>query len=294
MITFARIYKPSAILTLSGQVITSIAIPGVATLRVQFQIQRTMTPSPDTATATVWGLDPIRATAMRALFAELGRDKLTIASGYDGITSHIFAGDVRSIRRVQSGGDVGLVVTADDAGDALADATISLSTAGLTAQNLIDYALLALAAAGAPVVAHPSVAAAVGLATPSSTVSLFSSVHVGKVSDLLTEAARVLGCRWWIRDNQLFMAARGLPTDGMGVFLPRTHWLSEPADDGSGLVRMSTFLDPNIVPGRQVSIQGRLSPLGIEPMRVESAAYTADSEGSSPWSVEVACRRILA
>lgn len=303
MISFPRLYRPACGVTIAGQAITALGLPGVVSPRVAFRVRRTMTPTPDTADVSVYGLSPERRLAIQSLWSELGRAKVLIASGYEGITAQLFAGDARSLRAsVRAGADFATICTADDAGDALADTTITLSTAGLTVQNMIDLALAALArgtgpvAGGTPgevVVAHPSVAATIATATPGSTTLFYSAVSIGKATDLLHEAARILGCRWWIRDSQLFMARRGVPTDGLAILLPRSHWLDEPTEDGKGLVRVSTLLDPNIVPGRQLQLVGRLALADVETFRVETCEYSGDTDSGAPFRVDCEARRLL-
>lgn len=300
--TFARLYKPGVVVTLAGQTATSLGmIPGGVDPRIVFRVKRTLTSTPDTAEVGIYGLAPERRTAMQALFGETGRSVLTIAAGFEGVTIPVFRGDVRKMRATdRDGGDFVTRAWADDAGDAIAEARIPAalsSTAGLTAQQMIDVALACFAAPqgtfpGAVIAPDASVGQAIATATPGATTTFYASVQVGKARDLLDEAARTLGVRWWIRDNQLFMARRGLPVGApalASVLLP-DHLLEEPSDDGSGLTRIVAMFDPNIQPGLQVNLVGRVAPGVTETFRAEACEYAGDVESSAPWSVTIDAR----
>lgn len=288
-----RLFKPSVVVQLAGQTIGDPLFDqrGAHRLRVVFRVRRTLTSAPDSAQVQLYNLSEERRAVMSGLFHRTGKARLSIASGYDGVVSDLFAGDVRKLRAGDlRGSDVVTTIDADDGGDALANARLrGLSTSGLTADNMISAALAALAQEGEVVTRHPSVASVV--ASTVSSRSYFTVVSIGKATDLLDEAARILGARWWVRDGLLFMAQRGLPTDGVAVVLPRTHWLSEPTEDGKGLVHVPTFLDPLITPGRQVALQGRASAASVENFRCEAVEYRGDTEGG-PWAADCTLRSI--
>ena len=298
MITIPRLFRPAVSLIVAGQPVAALNLPGVQAPRVAFRVVRTMTPTPDNGTVTVWGLDQSRRVAMQQIWSELGRATLEIATGYDNVIKRLFLGDVRSLRAsVVERPEIMTIASADDGGDAITDATIPSglsSTAAISAKQMIDLALAVMnAAATTPIVASPSVAAALAAVRPEATTLFYTAVSVGKATDLLNEAARTLGVRWWIRDAQLFMVARRAPVDGFAIVLPRTHWLSEPDEDGAGLVRVATFLDPNLVPGRQVVLVGRDVPGVQEPFRIEAAEYSGDTRGGAPFRADLVLRRPL-
>jgi hypothetical protein len=287
-----RLFKPAAVVTISGQTVTNIDGKG---LRIAFNVQRSLNSSPDTATVAVYGLAPERTAAMQSLFDELGTSQVTLSTGYDGVPVRTFSGSVRRMRgRVRRGADLSMEVDADDGGEALRDVTLSgstgaLSSAGMTAGVMITVALAAMANAGHPIQQHPSVAVALASATPASTASIFGAVSIGSVRALIDQAARVLGVRWWLNDGFLYMARRNLPTDPIAVRLPRTHWLSEFAQDGSGLSRLSTLLDPNIVPGRLLQIETDI-PRVFADYRCEALGARGDTR-SGPWTADLVLRR---
>lgn len=306
MITFPRIFRPAVRVILAGQPVESLGLPLVPSARVSFRVARTMTSTPDSAEVAIYGLDLPRRAAMQAIWTELGAAQLRVSSGYMGVAINLFAGDVRSLSSKLEGADYVTHATADDGGDAITDAAIPAqfsSTAGVDAPTMITIALACINSPAAyvppaappliPITPHPSVAAAIATMNPAALTLFYTSVRIGKARDLLDEAARIIGARWWIRDSQLYMAKRKLPTDGLAIVLPRTHWLSEPAEDAGGMVKVATFLDPNLVPGRQCVLVGRVAPGVPEPYRIEAGEYTGDTHGSEPFRADLVLRRMV-
>lgn len=306
MITFPRIFRPAVRVMLAGQPIESLGLPGLPSPRVSFRVARTMTSTPDSASVAIYGLDIPRRQAMQAIWTELGRAELTLGSGYSGVAINLFRGDVRSLSSMLEGAETVTHATADDAGDAITDAAIPpqyTSTAGTSAPTMISIALECINSPAAyvppagppliPITPHPSVAAAIATMNPAALTLFYTSVRIGKARDLLDEAARIVGCRWFIRDSQLYFAKRKLPTDGLAIVLPRTHWLAEPAEDAGGTIKLATFLDPNLAPGRQCVLVGRVAPGVPEPYRIETGEYTGDTHSGSPFRADLVLRRII-
>ena len=306
MITFPRIFRPAVRVILAGQPVESLGLPLVPSARVSFRVSRTMTSTPDHAEVAIYGLDLPRRAAMQAIWTELGAANLRVSSGYSGVAINLFAGDVRSLSSTLDGADYVTRATADDGGDAITDAAIPpqyTSTAGTSAPSMITIALACINSPAAyvppaappliPITPHPSVAAAIATMNPAALTLFYTSVRIGKARDLLDEAARIIGCRWFIRDSQLYFAKRKLPTDGLAILLPRTHWLSEPAEDAGGTIKVATFLDPNLVPGRQCVLVGRVAPGVPEPYRIEAGEYTGDTHGGAPFRADLVLRRII-
>lgn len=300
-----RYWRPSAIVTIGAQIARDINLPPPAPRgpRIAFSVRRTMTSEPDSAQISVFNLAPLRETGMSQLFHEPNAfsTPVTLAAGYGAFTSTLFRGECRTmLPHVRQGPDYALVVTADDGGDALSDLTASYSTAGWTARNMIDVALLAFntgdvtrGIAPYPLLEHPSVAAAIA-AGPVSQTRFYTGVHAGKVRDLLDEACRILRCRWWVADGLLYMAARKLPVDTttLAVVLPRKIWLDEAQLDGEGVIRLTTLFDPKLVPGRVAILEGRVLPGLQEACRVEAVEVAGDTRAPSPWRSALTLRRI--
>lgn len=284
-IAFARLFNPTVEVRCGGQRVRSVGGEG---LRVRFQVTRTLTATPDSAEVAITGLAPERRTALSQGFSTTGRAVLEIDLGYDDQASRVFKGDVRRPLQAarRNGPEFETVIRADDGGDLIAKATISLALVGRTPEEMVDSAIAGWAQLfGIQIQKHPSVTETFATTTLSKQRVLAKVVHIGDVWDLVVEAARIVGARAWVRDGQLFMARRNRPIDGLAVDLPRKLWLSEPDEDGDGFVRVSANFDPNLVPGRQVRLDG-------DPARIEAVTFSGDTRTPSPWAAQLHCKRI--
>lgn len=298
----ARLWRPSAIVTIGTQIVRDINLPPPAPRgpRIAFRIKRTLTSTPDAADIAIWNLAPERETNMALKYQTTGTALVTIAAGYGAVTSTLFRGDTRTMRsHVIDGADWRFEVSADDGGDALSDLTVSYYTAGWTVQNMIDVAIKRLALGDPlhgidpyPVTPHSSVMKAIDNVQPGVLARMYTGAHAGKVSDLLDEAARILGVRWWIANNVLYMAARRAPVDGMQVVLDRRTWLDLPQECGEGLVKLSAMFNPDLIPGRFVQVVGRVLPGVPEPFRCDAVEISGDTR-SGPWRSDMILRRVV-
>lgn len=308
MITFARYYRPSAIATigLGALAVQDINAPPPAPRgpRIAFRVKRSLMSEPDEAEISIFNLDPARAKTMSAAFGEGGRGPVTLAAGYGVVTPIIFRGDLRTMSaHERHGPDYALTVTADDGGDWQSDLTCSIAISSIAPQpiNLMVDFVCATVTNGNPLAATPvlpyplapSPSVAIAIAARAIT-PVYSGVHNGKVIDLIDELARLCGARWWVADNLLHFATRRVPTDNISVVLKRTTWLQEPTDDGKGLVRHASFFDPNIQPGRQVTLIDDAFRRSSSPelFRCEVAEHRGDTR-SGPWSTTMALRRFV-
>ncbi len=309
MIPFLRYYRPSAIATIGALAVQDINAPPPAPRgpRIAFRVRRSLMAEPDECEISIFNLDPAREKLMSSAFGELGRGPVMLQAGYGAVTPIIFRGDSRTMSAHQRHGpDYAFTVTADDAGDWMSELTFSIAISTVAPQPVLTliaavcqvvtngYPLAIPPIAPYPLTPHPSVAAVVNsLAFP----PVWSGVHNGKAVDLIDELARLCHARWWVADNLLYFATRGLPTDGLAVVLPRGTWLQEPTDAGQGYVQHKTLFDPNIMPGRMVKIVDdptRAAKKGItsspELLRCEVAEHTGDTR-SGPWSTAMTLRR---
>jgi hypothetical protein len=310
VITFARYFRPSAIATIGALSVQDINAPPPAPRgpRIAFRVKRSLMAEPDECEISIFNLDPAREKLMSSAFGELGRGPVMLQAGYgEAVSSIIFRGDSRTMSaHERHGADYAFVVTADDAGDWMSDLTFSIAISSVAPQPVMTLiaALCQVVTNGYPLAVppiapyvlspHPSVQLAVNaLAIP----PVWSGVHNGKVVDLIDELARLCHSRWWVADGLLYFATRGLPTDGLAVVLPRGMWLQEPTDAGKGFVQHKTLFDPNIMPGRMVTIVGdplRDAKKGItsspELLRCEVAEHRGDTR-SGPWSTTMTLRR---
>mgnify|MGYP007022319198 CR=1 FL=1 len=289
---FPRYFNPFAIFTLGGVLVQFANGRG---LNVRCTIERTLEPEPDRCDLAIEGLDPIKARTIGAVFRELPTSPTNIVQvqlGYDAIPQNAFVGRMESYPdSTRKGPTFWTYATAGDGADAYdTDKLVpAVSTAGLTAENMIDVALAVL-----PTIQRsPTVSAVIAGAAPLAQ-GPFSASGVRTATDLLDEAARLLRCRWFIRDSLLHLVRNGLPTpepaiiiapDQPGPRFPGVPLVEPVAFGGGGLMQCVTFLDPGIVPGRQVSYQGGR-------FRVEHVVHSLETRSPAPWVSRIVGRAL--
>lgn len=255
--------------------------------RISFSVARSMDPEPDAATIEIFNLNPSRVDKM--LYEFEGGAKVQIRCGYDGELSHLFSGRLREAVQETTGIDKILRIRADDGGDEIDEVTVQVSSLGLSASNMVDLGIAAYRRAGKFLTKHASVDVTILAAGISANADFWTTVSLGSVSQLFDQAARLCEARWYVRDDELYFARRGLPVDGRAVELPRQTWLSTPRPDPSGLWRFDTFCLPQILPGRQLILIGRKNLAGRDRLRAESTYHAGDTE-SGPWRASISAR----
>jgi hypothetical protein len=302
---FARYFKPGCIVrcTLNNIELLTVTATGLLPRNnphVTFEVTKSLTPAPDTATVEIMNLAEARRKLLTATIAENGEFQIELLAGYDGQMMRLFRGRVRNFRGLdRRGGDLVSTFVADDGGDILTEVKLSLSQKYLNAATMVELAIQAYAQLGGiPLQKHPTVDQITG---PLSSFN-FTVVSASSAAAILDEAARICKARWWVADGILYMAYLRQPVDPIANVLPSTHWLAPPSQDGSGLVRVPTFCNPLIKPGGQVQLlpEGSESPYQLSVAgsdvagvyRVETAAYAGDTEGQAPWSASLALRSL--
>lgn len=272
VVVIPRYFNPTLVVTSLGTIATFRNGQGLA---MEFRIERSIKSTPDTCGLSICNMDPIRAVGMGAIFSQLGVSQVTVAGGYELVVAGMFLGDVRRFRSARrSGPDVWTDIDADDSGDAFSDVPIRVSTFQMTAAEMIGVAATAMG-----VVQSPSVAEVI--ATGDYTrQGPFGCVMTGHARDLLDAACRRLGCRWWLRDKQLFLARLGLADKTRpAVLITPSAVVGDVSIGGSGELSVPMMFDPNVVPGGQVSYLGSL-------FRVEHVVHSGGTRGSL-WVSEI-------
>lgn len=284
---FARYYNPLCSVTIVGNVIAFAAGRG---LNMRITIERSMEPTPDRADIAIEGIDPVRARLMGRVYRETALGQLVqISLGYDTTPMAAFTGRLESfVDTVPRGQSTWTFATAGDGADAWdVDKLVPAGAAVLTAADQVRGAIAVLG-----LVAGPSVEPI--LAGSADAIKPFSASGVRTAADLLDDACRTLRARWWIRDGMLHLVRLGLPTPGPALILapyqpgPRLPGIPviEPASyGGAGLLQVTTFLDPGLVPGGQVVYEGGA-------FRVESVVHSLETRGAAPWTSRITGRAL--
>ncbi|MEC9048881.1 MAG: hypothetical protein VYA51_12795 [Planctomycetota bacterium] len=280
-----------AVVSIVGQILTFQNGEG---LNMKISIERSLNPEPDECKLSIEGLDPFRARLMGQVFRETRVGQaVTVQLGYDVIPVAAFSGLLETFDdNVPQGPALWTHATAGDAADIFDDVKLPpglSSNVGLTPLEQINIAMAAMG-----ILPGPSVAPVVAGASPLAQ-GPFSASGVRRASDLLDAACLTLRCRWWVRDRQLHLARNGLPDPSRlaviiapmqpGPRMPGVPLVAPPSFGGGGIMNCTTFMDPTIVPGGQVSYQGGL-------FRVEHVIHSAETRSTSPWTSSIVGRAL--
>lgn len=292
IVSFARYFKPSLRIKLGSDPTEVQTLAGVLDpttidnfngtgIRVRFRVRKTITSSPNTADIDIFNMDQSRIADAVTTVATTGRSPITIYVGYDNTVSRIFSGDIKRLdSRLIQLPDIITRMSADDSGDEIDDAHLALSAPFASVDQLLNIALKAFETLGKKKKIKLAQSTLEIIKTFKSKDKGFPLAHVGKTSEIIDEAARLLEARWWIDDGELHMSKLGRVVDGMAVVLDKDRLFSDIAQDRNGFVRFRTFCDPNIIPGRQIQIDSSV-------YRVHMVEYTGDTFGGSPWTADV-------
>lgn len=286
---FARYYNPTAIVSVVGQ---PVAFADGEGLNMKIQITRSLEQTPDRCVIDIEGLDPIRAQLMGQVFRETSLGQIvTVQLGYDAVAVSAFTGRLEAFSPSQPNGPaLWTHAEAGDAPDEFENIRIPIqSTTSLTASNMVDLGIAALGLLPGPSVAPTVAGAALVAATP------FDAVGVRQATDLLDEAARILRCRWWMRDGMVHMSRNGIPDpsrlaiiiapSGPGPVFPGVPLIAQPRFGGGGLIEVPTFMEPDFVPGGQAVYLGTT-------FRIEHVVHSIETRGAAPWSSTVVGRAL--
>lgn len=245
-------------------------------LRVVFEINRNLSKRPDPAQITIYNL----AEQTRSGFN--GGEQVRLVAGYSDAAGLIYSGTLTQITPNRDGADYAVSLTCRD-GDAAVRATIRQSYVSgaplsVVVGNLVSAMGLTLGAGAAEQLAGKSTRGPIA--------------HVGYANDKLEEALVPYGLRYTLNDGTVQIIEEDGATAEEAVLLsPDTGLigLPEPMTDKSPpkgqkakRLRLTSLLQPGLMPGRRVALQG-VPYAGV--YRVDRLIHKGDSHGQDWYSV---------
>lgn len=266
-------------------------------LDVQFRVQRTLKPEPDTLQLSVWNLSHEHRSALQRHGSTAAPVQVRLEAGYlpppissgtaaaldeigaTNILPLIFGGDVREIWSTREGADWVTTLTAGD-GDHAGTARVNKAFGpGTPLRFAIEQvaAELGLGLGQLPKEIVTAVAFDGGRQFPAGIV--LSGQGYSQLTRLLTAA----GYTWTVQDNEIVVVKRGSSFGTAVLLTPETGLIGSPTPSSDGRVAAVCLLQPDLVPGRQVEF-------GAEHVQghyvVETAAYVGETAGQD-WYVQL-------
>jgi hypothetical protein len=244
-------------------------------LRVQFKVVKTNTQDPNTCDLTIYNLskESRDAIAKRHIACVL-------KAGYRGNVHQIFAGDLTYGQSVLNGSDWITTLQCGDGAQALKKARVSKGLKGpISVTDALDHVVKSFEALG---VGAGNARQATGAAKFQTGVALH-----GQASRQLDKLATKLGYEWSIQDGQLQLIKRGDTLAGQAIVLePGTGLVGSPEQGEDGNLRVTSLLQPELVPGRQI----RVHSAEVDGFyKVEKTTFTGNSWGAE-WYATVEAR----
>ena len=249
-------------------------------LDVQFSIDRSLKPEPNTAEIQIWNLNADH----RSQLEEASRVACTVEAGYEGQTSQLFSGTLRTAFTMREGADLITTLQSGDGEKEYQQSRVNISIAKTTPnlsvmQQIVKSMGIAegnLSSASPQLLASP-------LLFPQ------GGVLSGSASQIMNRVAQSLGFEWSIQEGALQILQTHAPLATTATLLtPETGLVGSPSIDNEGVLTAQALLIPDIFPGRLLVLESeRLSGS----YRVEKCAYTGNTAGDD-WYIDLEAKKL--
>lgn len=251
-----------------------------ASLDVQFSIERSLKPEPNTAEIQIWNLNEDH----RSQLEELDRVAVTLEAGYEAQTALLFSGTMRTVFTMRENADLITTLQSGDGEKEYAQSRINLSI-GPTTPNVSVFQQIVKAigiAEGNLTTASAALAALPPLFPQGGVLS-------GSASQIMTRAAQSLGFEWSIQEGALQLLQTNAPLATTATLLtPDTGLVGSPSVDNEGILTAQSLLIPDIFPGRLLVLESeRLSGN----YRVEKCNYSGVTSGPD-WYIDIEAKKL--
>lgn len=259
-------------------------------LRVQFKIERTLQPEPNTADVSIFNL----AKESRASIQEKGIPT-EIEAGYFGNISLISKGDLDYGSTVRTGTDWVTTFQATDGGRQYRRARVNLS---FDAGTLIGDVLKTAADQLGLGLGNVAAEIAKGIPRGTSLQYVKGLVLSGQASKEFSKIVKRAGFEWSIQDGQIQFTRPGqvLDPNEAIVLNQATGLIGSPEQGEKGLIKARSLLQPGLQPGKRVLIQaGPRDASGVPEIdaffKVEKTIFSGDTWGGD-WYSDIEARPV--
>lgn len=258
-------------------------------LKMEWDIERTRSSTPDQGTVTVYNLSP----SARKVFHEAWKLSTEVASyildlsiGWGGLVERVFVGDVwKIIPEIRIGEDVLTVFHLGDGVDKLRDGVTPLGAN--QAKTLFTAVLLIL------------VSSEKGLRIPIDPVSLvliqakaallpatlfWNYVGQGSLEENIDDLIDLVGLEWKVHQGIFIVMDKGnaATASTIAIVLKAGGGLLSWAQEDDGGISATALANPNVKPGTQVTIIDSFGiPVGSPVHRVEKVSFRGATDGES-------------
>jgi len=254
----------------------------ITDLDMVFQVTKTLKPEPNKAELTIFNLNPDHRSSLE----QMKSAPVQIEAGYQGGTSVLFLGDLRTAMTVHQGPDFITKLSSGDGEKAIKTArvNVSLKKGAASVDKVLESVAKALGVGEGNLKQALSAIKSAGLG------ELFSegTVISGSAYREMTNICRSLGLTWSIQDGKLQILELKKALEGQAILVnERTGLIGSPTVDNKGVLTCQTLLIPDVFPGRLMVLESeRLKGQ----YRIESCQYSGDTNGQD-WYIGIEGKR---
>jgi hypothetical protein len=233
-------------------------------LKVDFEVKKTLQPSPNTALIKIYNLNPNNENLIKNEF-----DEVILNAGYENNVRIVFRGNIKHVFKYKDKTDYVTEIEAADGDDDYRNSYLNLTlSAGTTRQHVIDQAVASFSTTTLGYVDVPEY------------THIRGAVLSGNTRHVLDAIARDAGANWSIQDGQLTI----VKTDG---YLPNTAIV---VNSNTGMLDAPEVNDKGIgvrcLMNPQIAINGKIqlnnNDIRIRERKVSILSSAADKKPKSP------------
>ncbi len=245
-----------------------------------FRVHKSLKPEPNTAELTVFNLNP----AHRSALEQLKTASVLIEAGYEGGTSTLFLGDLRTAISVDEGPDIVTKLSSGDGEKATKTARVKVSMKKGVAnpQKVLETIAKSLG------VGSGNLKQALGQLGGLANCFSEGAVLSGSSFREMNSVCKSLGLSWSIQNGKLQILTLRKALDGQAIKLSKdTGMIGSPTVDNDGVLTCCMLLAPDVFPGRKLVLDGRRLK---GQYRIESCDYSGDTHGQD-WYIKIEAKR---
>lgn len=258
--------------------VSTIQITGLA---MRFVVRKTLRPEPNTCELSIANL----SASNRLALAQMKTAPVEIEAGYEGATSVIFRGDLRTAYSFRDGPDVITSLASGDGERAIRSARVNVSIGKDTPSDQV-FRLLAQALG----VDKGNLDQAVQTIRNSAIGEAFSlgTVLCGSAAREMTGLCRSAGLTWSVQDGKLQIIPLRQALKGQAIHLtPETGLIGSPSVDNKGILTAQMLMAPDVFPGRLLVLESE-SVSGQ--FVIQTTEHVGDTHGQD-WVVNIEGKR---
>lgn len=307
MLAIPRFFQNSAMLTAGVSVPPALASTAPNPLvyanldgngiKLEWDIQRTRTQSPDQGTLAIYNLGLAARTALKAYLTystapinALLPLLLEFSIGWGGLVEKIYAGKAwKWVLEKRVGEDLVTILEIGDGTLQVENAVLGSSFADMFVETAVLLVVSAAPPVGLGYPIDPVSAALIKARAATLPVKQATFIEYGDTRDTVDGFMETLGLEWKIHNGKFIVLDRGnaATASPVAVLLQASGGLLTWEQTDSGGISCTALANPNVAPGTQIVVMDSFNvPVGSPAFRVERVRFHGATDGESLMEIE--------